>query len=112
MYLNFVNRARRTCNRFLESKVGKQNFHFKIRNYPFHVLRENPIAKGAGADRFSTGMSHAFGKPIGFAAQIKKGQKVFSVYTSQQNVKFAKLALKRASHKLPCGFLITVNENK
>ena len=30
--------ARRTCNRFLERKIGKQNFHLKIRKYPFHVL--------------------------------------------------------------------------
>lgn len=50
-------------------------FYLKVYTYPHHVLRENPIATGAGADRFQEGMSRAFGKPIGTAARISKGKK-------------------------------------
>jgi len=104
--------ARRTCNRHLEKSIGRQNFHFKIRVFPFHVLRENPIAKGAGADRFSTGMSHSFGKPVGMAAQVKAGQKLFTVYTTGDNVRHAMDALKKANYKLPCACRVQSSENK
>ncbi|MBW2971019.1 50S ribosomal protein L16 [Candidatus Woesearchaeota archaeon] len=107
-----IESARRTCNRHLERKVGKQNFYMKIRMYPFHILRENPLAKGAGADRFSTGMSHAFGNPIGRAAQVKTGKVMFSVYTNPEQVVQTKLALKKAAHKMPCKCFIQVRENK
>ena len=107
-----IEAARRTCNRHLEKKIGRQNYHLKIRLFPFHILRENPLAKGAGADRFSTGMSHAFGKPIGVAAQVKKGRILFSVYTDKANTKSAREALQKANHKLPCKCSIQVKENK
>lgn len=104
--------ARRTCNRHLEKHIGRQNFHFKIRIFPFHILRENPLAKGAGADRFSTGMSHSFGKPIGIAARVKKGQILFSVFTDAPNAKQARAALQKANHKLPCKCAIQAKLSK
>lgn len=107
-----IESARRTCNRHLEKSVGRQNYHFKIRMFPFHVLRENPLAKGAGADRFSSGMAHAFGKPIGIAAQVKKGKVMFTVYTDAANARHAKAALKKANHKLPCKCTIQAKESK
>src|SRR3989344_157896 len=85
----------------LESALGK-NYFYQIKVYPFHVLRENPLASGAGADRFSTGMSHAFGKPIGVAAQIKKGQPIFELRVNKKDIRLAKGALQRAAYKLPC----------
>ncbi|MBS1266267.1 MAG: 50S ribosomal protein L10e [Candidatus Woesearchaeota archaeon] len=107
-----IEAARRTCNRYLERNVGKNNYHLKIKIYPFHILRENPIAKGAGADRFSTGMSHAFGKPAGIAAQVRKGQVLFLVRTSKEHVKATRKALKRANYKLPVSCSIQIKENK
>ncbi len=107
-----IEAARRSCNRYLEKFVGKNNFHLKIKMYPYHVLRENPIAKGAGADRFSTGMSHAFGKPIGFAAQVKKGQVLFQVRTKKEHSEPTKKGLKMASYKLPTSCSIQVFENR
>ena len=107
-----IEAARRTSNRLLEKKVGKQNYFFKIRMFPYHVLRENPLAKGAGADRFSTGMSHAFGKPIGIAAQVKKGKSIFSIYTDKVYTNAAREALVKAKKKLPCKCTIQVKENK
>ncbi len=80
--------------------------------YPYHVLRENPLASGAGADRFSTGMQRAFGKPYGNAAQVKKGDAIFLISVNKANLELAKTALTRASKKLPCSCTIQVIENK
>src|SRR3972149_2146717 len=57
--------ARISANRFLAKKIGLTGYHLKIRVYPHNVLRENKIATGAGADRISDGMRHAFGTAIG-----------------------------------------------
>jgi large subunit ribosomal protein L10e len=80
--------------------------------YPHHILRENPLAAGAGADRFSTGMAHSFGKPISVAAQFKKGQPVFRLAINKEKLEVGRSALKRAQYKLPCDCLIEVFENK
>src|SRR3990167_6420938 len=61
--------ARQTSNKLLESYLGLNGFHMKVKVYPYHVLREHALASGAGADRFSSGMAHSFGKPIGLAAR-------------------------------------------
>src|SRR3989344_3553194 len=100
--------ARQTSNRFLESSVGKNNYFMKIMVYPHHVLRENPLAAGAGADRMSTGMQKSFGKPIGLAARIKRGQTIFQLKVNKAHIETAKAALKRASYKLQCSCRIEV----
>ncbi len=99
---NALEAARQTANRCLEKRAGKGNYHMKIRVYPHHILRENPLASGAGADRMSTGMKKSFGKIIGCAAQIKEGQTIISARVNKAQVPIAKLALKRASQKFPC----------
>src|SRR4030042_379678 len=43
--------ARQATNRSLERNVGKGLYFFRVRPYPHHILRENPLASGAGADR-------------------------------------------------------------
>lgn len=106
---NALESARQTANRVLESNLGK-SYYFKIRSYPHHILRENPLAAGAGADRMSTGMKCSFGKAIGTAARVREGQSLFSVYVNKQNLDVAKLALKRASHKMPGATSIKVAE--
>ncbi len=98
--------ARITSNRLLDKKVGKNNFHLRVRVFPHHILRENPLAAGAGADRFSTGMSHPFGKPIGLAAQLRKGQPVMTLLVNREHIKAGRLALHRAAYKIPCSTLI------
>lgn len=97
---NAIESARQTANRLLEGKLRKSFYCFKILIYPHHILRENPIASGAGADRLSTGMKNSFGKAIGLAAQIREGQILLEVSANNESV--ARLALKRAAHKLPC----------
>jgi len=44
---NALESARMTCNRLLETNLGKSGYRLKIRTYPFHILRENPLAAGA-----------------------------------------------------------------
>jgi len=100
---NALEAARVAVTKILNKKLGSANYHFKIRVYPHHVMRNNIGATGAGADRVSDGMRKAFGKPIGTAARVKKGTKVFSVFVHPQEdaLYWAKFALRRAVHKLP-----------
>ena len=107
---NAIESARQSANKLLETHVGSSNYLFRINVFPHHVMRENPLASGAGADRLSTGMAAPFGKPIGHAAQIRKNQRIMSVFVNQTNMKTAKLAMKRALNKLPGGYLIKVSE--
>jgi large subunit ribosomal protein L10e len=109
---NSIESARQSGNRLLEKNLGKTGYRFMTRIYPHHVLRENPLASGAGADRLSTGMAHSFGKPIGVAAQVKKGAPLFTVYVNKENVPLARQALKRAGYKMPCSCSIVTIESK
>jgi large subunit ribosomal protein L10e len=97
---NALEAARVAANRLLEVKVGKENYHLKLRVYPHHVLRENPIAMGAGADRISDGMRLSFGRPIGTAARVDAKQRIMTVRTTKDFVEISKEALRRASMKL------------
>ncbi len=108
---NALEAARIAANRYLHKKVGS-NYHFKIRVYPHQVLRENKLATGAGADRVQDGMRKSFGKLIGVAARVSKGQKICTVRTEAANFQFAKDALKRADRKYPMTCSITVDKGR
>ncbi len=101
MRSNALEAARIIATKYLTDYVGENGFFLKVRTYPHHVLRENPLATGAGADRFSSGMRRSFGKPIGQAAIVRSNQKVISVFVPQDKAKEAKTALQRAAAKLP-----------
>jgi large subunit ribosomal protein L10e len=107
---NALEAARKSSNRLLEEKLGKTGYSFHLRLYPHHVLRENPLASGAGADRMSTGMKMSFGKSIGLAAQVKQGQTIMEVGCETKDIAMAKLALKRANFKFACSTRIVVVE--
>jgi large subunit ribosomal protein L10e len=93
--------ARITANRRLMKDVGRSNFHFKVRVFPHHVLRENKQATGAGADRVSEGMRLAFGKAVGTAARVEPNQKILTVYSTPPYLEKIKDALRHSGHKLP-----------
>tara|TARA_Y100000310_G_C20653032_1_gene800515 strand:- start:442 stop:999 length:558 start_codon:yes stop_codon:yes gene_type:complete len=102
----------RTCsNRALEGQLGKSGFYMKIRMHPHHILRENPLAAGAGADRMSTGMKASFGKPMSNACQIKQGKILVSVSVHKRNLDVAKSALKKFAGKLPVSTTMETVEN-
>ena len=100
---NALEAARIQAQKTLEKSVGVANYFFKVRPYPHHIMRENVQASGAGADRVSDGMRHAFGKPIGRAARLNRNQKLFSIYFNKtdQRIETVKQALKQALIKLP-----------
>ncbi len=109
---NALESARIIANKYL-NKVGSANYYLWIRVYPHHVIREHKMATGAGADRISSGMSKAFGKPVGTAARVKRGQIVMSARVHPNNAERAKKALREASYKLPtpCRIVVTKGEN-
>jgi len=98
---NCLEAARQATTKHLASNLGEMGFFLKMLKYPHHVLRENPLATGAGADRFSQGMRRSWGKPIGQAARIYTGESVMMVRVPAGKDKLAKEALDRASKKLP-----------
>jgi large subunit ribosomal protein L10e len=109
---NQLEAARTTVFRPLNRKVGRQNFFFRIRAYPHHVLRENAMATGAGADRFQQGMRNAFGKPIGTAARLEKGKVLMSIYVDDERfVPVAKEAYHTAVNKLSGDYSVRVRED-
>ena len=99
---NALESARQSGNKVLETKLGKTEYHMQLRKYPHHMLRENVLASGAGADRMSTGMAASYGKVIGLAAQVDKGDAVFVVELEKKNILVGKEALIRCKNKLPC----------
>lgn len=98
---NAIEAARISILRRIEKKYGRFGFYFRLKAVPHQVIRENPLAAGAGADRLSTGMKHSFGKTIGTAAQVKKGSVVLEVFVQEGEENFAREALKVGSSKLP-----------
>jgi len=110
---NALEAARVAANRLLETQAGKDNYHFKLRVYPHQVLRENPMAVGAGADRISDGMRLSFGRPIGTAARVSANQKLITVRVTKEFGSVAKEALRRAMGKIsiPCRLIFDKGEN-
>ena len=97
---NAIESARLNVNRALIKSLGKENFFMRLRIYPFHIIRENKLAQGAGADRVSSGMKHAFGKPIGKAARLRQGKVILSVLCDETQISEANRCLMRAMPKM------------
>jgi len=97
---NAIESVRVVINRNLSRKFGIENYHFHINIYPHHILRENKMITGAGADRMQSGMKHSFGKAMGSAAQVKKGTTLFTVMVDE-NVEFVRGVLDSTRSRLP-----------
>ncbi len=99
---NAIEAARQYITKLLEEKMPGQ-FYFGIKVYPHHILRENKMLTGAGADRMQTGMQLSFGATIGRAALVHKGKEIFIVATnSEKNIRIAREILDKIRSKLPC----------
>ncbi len=105
---NAIEAARKSILRNLEKRMPKDAFHFKIMKYPHHVLRENPLATGAGADRLSKGMKLSFGKPIGLAIQVWPNDVIFRIRVNEEYLEIARNALRIGKAKLPLSYKIRV----
>lgn len=93
--------ARISSNRQLIKSFGEKGFLMRIVRYPHQVIREHKMATGAGADRISSGMSKAFGRPVGTAARVRRGSVIMLVRVPKSGEARAKEALKKASQKMP-----------
>merc|ERR1719336_1483715 len=91
--------ARIATNKYMITNAGRDFFHIRVRPHPFMVLRINKTLSCAGADRLSTGMRGAFGKPYGTAARVSIGQVLMSVRTKEEKIQIAAEALRRAKFK-------------
>jgi len=99
---NSIEAVRQYFNRFIQLRIGKE-FYLEVKIYPHHILRENKMLTGAGADRMQTGMSRAFGKTMGRAAIVKSGQTLFiiGVKTRKAEVEVRKL-IRSAKSRMAC----------
>ena len=99
---NSIEAIRQYFNRFLQTKIGKE-FYLEVKIYPHHILRENKMLTGAGADRMQTGMSRSFGKTIGRAAIVKPGQTLYiiGIKTPKAEIEARKL-IRATKARLPC----------
>ncbi len=106
---NSLESARQMINKYLEINTPG-DFYIKVLVYPHMIIREHKMATGAGADRISQGMSHAFGKPVSVAARLRAGQPVFMVKTRSKNTAHVKKAFKRAASKLSGLYSVNVEQ--
>jgi large subunit ribosomal protein L10e len=106
---NALEAARQVIVRTLET-VSKTGWSAKVRAVPHHIFRMNPLATGAGADRFQMGMSQSFGRPEGHAAQCFKGKILFSIFVPEERLELAKKAAHKAKSKMPMHCLVRVQK--
>ncbi len=103
--------ARISGNRHIAKMAGNA-YRLQVRLYPHQILREHKIAVGAGADRISSGMRAAFGAPVGRAARVEPGTKVFTIYTTDANLEHAREAMRKAGAKLPTPWRLRIERPK
>ena len=99
---NSIEAVRQFFNRFLQIKIGKE-FYLEVKIYPHHILRENKMLTGAGADRMQTGMSRAFGKTMGRAAFVKPNQTLYIIGVKNTKAEMeARKLIKSIKARLAC----------
>ncbi len=109
---NALEAARQFLNRFLLDRIGKE-FYFEIKVYPHHILRENKMLTGAGADRMQTGMARSFGKTIGRAALISPNKLLFIIgVLNQKHEATARKLISSVKARLPCKVYTEKEEQK
>jgi len=106
---NAIESARQSSNKYLEKSIAGA-YYLQVMVYPHHIIRENKMIAGAGADRLQKGMRQAFGRPTDRAARLKVGTDLFTVYSYKANAAHMKMCLVRAMHKISGRFRITVGE--
>ena len=106
---NALESARLVITRDLETTINGSYF-FKINVIPHHIIRENKMLTGAHADRLQTGMAHSFGKPMGRAARVHKGDNVVVAKVDENGIETVKNAYRKAVSKLPGKYSIEVKE--
>lgn len=99
---NAIEAARQSIHKDLETNFLGQ-YYFAVKVFPHHILRENKMITGAGADRMQTGMTKSFGATIGRAAFVKENQPIFVIaVNSEKAVRSSREAIAKIKAKLPC----------
>ena len=104
--------ARISINRKMAEATGSENYFLHIRPYPHQVIREHKMATGAGADRISSGMRAAFGRPVGTAARVHSNDVIMVARSNPDQAKKLRDALHKASIKLPTPCRIEITKGK
>ena len=107
---NAIESARQTSNKYLEKNVAGA-YYFMVMVYPHHIVRENKMIAGAGADRLQKGMRQAFGRPTDRAARLGVGTDLFTIRSYKANIEHMKKSLDKATKKISGRYRIIV-ENK
>jgi len=104
--------ARQAIHRELDKPL-LGNYYFSIRVAPHHILRENKMLTGAGADRMQTGMSHSFGVTIGRAAMVHPGKDVFVFgFKEERALPILRKVIDQIRSKLPIHLRLEVVKEK
>ena len=93
--------ARQVANSTIRESAGPLGYAMRMNTYPHQILRENKQATGAGADRVSQGMRLSYGKNVGTAARVQRGQTLISINTEPEHYQSAREALRKAGCKFP-----------
>ena len=109
---NAIEAARQSIHKDLETAFPNQ-YYFGVKVYPHHILRENKMLTGAGADRMQTGMTQSFGATIGRAALVKANQTIFIIgVNSDKALQVTRNSIAKIKAKLPCVTRIFVEKKK
>lgn len=99
---NAIEACRMYLTKMLEENLAGQ-FYLNIKIYPHHLLRENKLSAGAGADRISTGMTQSYGVIIGRAAMVHRKQDlIFISCANERAARSARDYLVQIKSKVPC----------
>ena len=99
---NALEACRQYINKQLDEALAGQ-YLFKVIPFPHHVQRENKMLTGAGADRMQSGMQLSYGKPMGKAAIVKRGSRIFYLAVGNEKaVAVVRDVLGKIKSKLPC----------
>ncbi len=99
---NALESSRQHIQKILNKEIPG-NYYFEVKVYPHHILRENKMLTGAGADRMQSGMQKSFGSTVGRAAIVKKNQTIFLVAFFRENQRKSVIsALSKIKAKIPC----------
>jgi len=108
---NAIESARQYVHKILEENLTGQ-YYFEVKIYPHHILRENKMLTGAGADRMQSGMTHSFGTTMGRAAMVKSNQEIFLIAVNSEKArKITIKAVEEIKAKLPCHVRLVI-ENR
>src|SRR3989344_8071569 len=99
---NALEACRQYINKRLDVDLAGQ-YLFRVIPFPHHIQRENKMLTGAGADRMQSGMQLSFGKPMGKAAIVKRGSRIFYLAVGNEKaVAVVRDVLRKIKSKLPC----------